>query len=642
MGARALRGRTGVPSEQLARTALLWKMRQEIGIIGGGGAAHGGADDEGTEEWAEGAKENDEPRASPIAKKAKKPRQSLSKRVSFGHVELHTFLKDGDRTPSPMPPPHAEQHTAASPREEAVQAAHAASRPALAPAFAPRPVGGGDAAGTRPPQLADLLREEDEPAPADAVEEEDDDVVFQPRGAAEGMTMEFTMAYGAGIQEVFMDPRSSSAHEGKEEGVPMEFTRNYGGILSGADEGAEPMDKDEAVEAATASPLAEREAPRAPPTELAAAEPLSYDGFLANHGITFLDEMVHRQRASLADAPDGDDALRCFSQPEQREEALIVAAACVRPEVESAQWGAEQLEASCDQIRAAIAQTEEQVRLAAATWRFESLETCSDELHALKALCRNGALAMWHEWRSKLEASNAKVLADSQDHLLADLAKLHALLHAVRDAHASARADAHATSLATSATESERKLAAAQDEVKLREAAVRAASKRAAGARAAVVALRAGLESAEADARPGAAPSVRALAADEAALGAKLLALRASLDEVLAAAPEAAAASAAACAAESRSNARARAQETALLWKCIGWRPLTLTSSELELSFGAGVSLKTALAAGANDSLRLRGAPLIERRAREGEADGVGAMLLDLALCEAAKHAAGC
>jgi hypothetical protein len=72
MGARALRGRTGAPSEQLARTALLWKMRQEIGMcalrghakviiararmenIGGGGAAHGGADDDGTEEWAEG------------------------------------------------------------------------------------------------------------------------------------------------------------------------------------------------------------------------------------------------------------------------------------------------------------------------------------------------------------------------------------------------------------------------------------------------------------------------------------------------------------------------------------------------------------------------------------------------------------
>ncbi|KAJ1640078.1 hypothetical protein T492DRAFT_855404 [Pavlovales sp. CCMP2436] len=69
MGARAVRGWTGAPSEQLARTVLLWKMRQEIGMralrghakviisrarmenIGCGGTAHFGADNDGTETW---------------------------------------------------------------------------------------------------------------------------------------------------------------------------------------------------------------------------------------------------------------------------------------------------------------------------------------------------------------------------------------------------------------------------------------------------------------------------------------------------------------------------------------------------------------------------------------------------------------
>lgn len=49
-----------------------------------------------------GAKENEAPRpSSPTQRKA---RMSLNKRVSFGHVEVHRFLKDADRTPSPLQP----------------------------------------------------------------------------------------------------------------------------------------------------------------------------------------------------------------------------------------------------------------------------------------------------------------------------------------------------------------------------------------------------------------------------------------------------------------------------------------------------------------------------------------------------------
>jgi hypothetical protein len=74
MGAHALRGCLGAPSVKLARAALLWKMRQELGMcalrghakviierarlenVGGRGAAHFGADDDGgAEAWGDGA-----------------------------------------------------------------------------------------------------------------------------------------------------------------------------------------------------------------------------------------------------------------------------------------------------------------------------------------------------------------------------------------------------------------------------------------------------------------------------------------------------------------------------------------------------------------------------------------------------------
>lgn len=205
------------------------------------------------------AKENELPRiAEPIQKKAK-ARQSLKgdKRVSFGHVELHTFLKDADRTPSPMLPPPS-----ASPRDLEPVDGHAVA--AALHAAAPAQVFEQPAHHTVP-QLSDLLRDDDETA-AKVDDDDDDDVVFQPRGA--GDTMEFTQSYGRGI--LGTDPAQSPLQEPT---VTMDFTRSYGkGILSGggADtDHVEQMDEDEPEAAHVVAPLVGP----------------SYDQYLADHGV---------------------------------------------------------------------------------------------------------------------------------------------------------------------------------------------------------------------------------------------------------------------------------------------------------------------------------------------------------------------
>ncbi|KAJ1616713.1 hypothetical protein T492DRAFT_894945 [Pavlovales sp. CCMP2436] len=58
MGARALQASMGALSAAQARSTLLWKMRQEIGITGtgnGGGTRTDSDDDGNPDEWAEGA-----------------------------------------------------------------------------------------------------------------------------------------------------------------------------------------------------------------------------------------------------------------------------------------------------------------------------------------------------------------------------------------------------------------------------------------------------------------------------------------------------------------------------------------------------------------------------------------------------------
>jgi hypothetical protein len=328
--------------------------------------------------------------------------------------------------------------------------------------------------------------------------------------------------------------------------------------------------------------------------------------------------------------PDTVDELAQFGGEDSREEALMIAAACIRPELESAQWGAEQLAASCAQIRAAIVQTEELVLNGAGDF-FANLAASSEELSSLKALCRNGALAMWHEWRSKLEASNAKVLAETESHLLADLAKLDDMIRTLRDAHAAASAAEPATATAGRAAESERALGQVRAEIGEQETALADAARRTASAHEAMAALRAQLEAlAEGE-------TVASLEEELSQLGARASELRSSHEQLLAADV-----GSAAVAADPASATRARAQETALLTACLGWRAVTLTSSLIELSFDGGVTLRAALAPGADKSLRLRGAPTLERQPRASGEDGIGAMLIDLALTEVARDASAC
>mgnify|MGYP003684392823 CR=1 FL=1 len=232
------------------------------------------------------AKENDVPRApSPLTKK---PRPSMNnKRVSFGHVELHTFCKDADRTPSPMPPPAAPLFASAIDgrvETHAVVALRTRATPLPAAQQPHASLAGGPVLIDQAPQLSDLLRGMDEPSGGRAApfEEDDDDVVFQPRAGGESVTMDFTQAYGGGIREVRTDAQSP-AHEPA--AVGMEFTRSYGaGILSSG--GAEPMDEDEPVDAASLapSPTPTFDAPTSQPAAGARAEPLTYEQFLANHG----------------------------------------------------------------------------------------------------------------------------------------------------------------------------------------------------------------------------------------------------------------------------------------------------------------------------------------------------------------------
>lgn len=256
------------------------------------------------------------------------------------------------------------------------------------------------------------------------------------------------------------------------------------------------------------------------------------------------------------------------------------------------------------------------------------------ELHALKALCRNGALAMWYEWRSKLEASNAQVLDDSRQHLLADRSRLESLLHSVREAGTRAREDPRAASLSARADDAERKAAELGRDVARREAALADASARVAAARAAEAALRAQPE------QGAGAGSTAALEQEEAALVAKLGSLRASIDQLVAAVPDGGARGEDG---EPRSDACARAQEQALMAACLGWRAVTLTSTQIMLQFSAGMRLSAQLAPMADKkSLRLRAPPTIERCELKASSDGVAAMLADLATCAVAREAASC
>ena len=354
---------------------------------------------------------------------------------------------------------------------------------------------------------------------------------------------------------------------------------------------------------------------------------------LRSAGIRFLDEIGPPRKSSVA--AEGEAELRADGGVAEREQALIVAAACIWPQVESAQWGAEQLAASCAQLRAAIAQTEELVRADAATF-FEHIGAASTELHALKAVCRNGALAMWYEWRSKLEVSNAQVLADSQTHLLADKSRLEPLLRAVRDVHARARADPRAAGLSARAADAERRVADVQREAARCEAAIAAASSRAAAARTATAALRATIEPA------AGTSSTAALEAEESGLVEKVASLRESCDQLLIATDDSVAVQARG-AVEPAADACARAQEHAVLAACLGWKAITLTSSLIELQFAAGVRLCASLMPAADKSaLRLRAPPSIERIARGGAEDGIACILADLALCAVSREAAAC
>lgn len=245
------------------------------------------------------AKENDAQQLpSPLKKKSRG-----SMRVSFGHVELHTFLKDADRTPSPMPAPAAPaQLASAEPHAVAALRAHGTSALAAQPLSAPR--ARASAPSDQAPQLSDLLRDDDDvrAEPVNTADDDEDDVVFQPRAAADGVTMEFTQAYGIGIREVRADLHSSPAQEAAS--IPMEFTRSYGvGILSsGGLDGAEPMDEDEDVEMGEqpSAPAAPAAALPAQPAAAAGAEPLTYDRFLAAHGARRRDPTSSERRPAGA------------------------------------------------------------------------------------------------------------------------------------------------------------------------------------------------------------------------------------------------------------------------------------------------------------------------------------------------------
>jgi hypothetical protein len=230
------------------------------------------------------AKENELPRAPSVIKKEGRP-SLANKRVSFGHVELHTFLKDADRTPSPMP-----QHLHASPRALEQEEGHAVAMvlhaSVLAPANGALVTPARDASADSVPQLSDLLRDDDTLARGTADDDDDDDVIFQPRGGggAEGVPMEFTQSYGPGIRELRADPQASPVQDPT---VPMDFTRSYGkGILSAS--GAEPADDDD-------EPMPPAPSPDAPSVPIRAATPepllappaapsLSYDRYLEVHG----------------------------------------------------------------------------------------------------------------------------------------------------------------------------------------------------------------------------------------------------------------------------------------------------------------------------------------------------------------------
>lgn len=359
--------------------------------------------------------------------------------------------------------------------------------------------------------------------------------------------------------------------------------------------------------------------------------------------------MQHKRPSLLGSSADGVGGMG-GGDPQTDE---IIAAACIRLQAESKQWGAEQLGASCAQLRAAISQTEQLVRMEAPTF-FENLGSSAADLHALKALCRNGALAMWYEWRSKLEATNAQVLADSQSHLVSDISRLTPLLTALRDAHARAQADPRTADVGSRAAELERKATELGVEVARRESAVASATARVTAAREAAAALRAGLGlEANSDgttaSRAGRAVSLNALEEEEGALTAKLASLRASIDQLVAAAPTGADGEAG----EAAASACARAQEQLLMTACLGWRAVALSSTLIELQFTAGVRLSAQLAPAADKaSLRLRAPPTIKRYPSSSDAsvgaeeaggsDGLAAMLADMAICAVAREAASC
>lgn len=311
------------------------------------------------------------------------------------------------------------------------------------------------------------------------------------------------------------------------------------------------------------------------------------------------------------------------------------------------QWGAEQLAASCAQIRAAIAHTEEHV--ASTGGFFEHLPAREDELHALKATCRLGALSMWHEWRAKLETSNAKILSDSEGYLLADLATLESLLGAVREASARVRgaaADGPAHAHAEAQVELEGARARLREQADARERA----RARAADARAAADAVRA----ASTEAADGsAADALGALEAELGELQQKHALVTSALAEATAAAEAAAVAPAAA--ADPATSAAARARELAVLRAALGWRPCALSTEALELSFDAlGLTLRARLASAPGGGLRLRAAPKLERAPGAADAEAgaapapgsvlaaVGEALTDLAVSEVAKELGAC
>ena len=332
-----------------------------------------------------------------------------------------------------------------------------------------------------------------------------------------------------------------------------------------------------ALAAAPSTALAAAHAAAA--TAAAAPPPITFQDFLREVDLQFLDHMRRGTSISLADlagpAPPPANlrdayVLMCVTAPEVA--ALEAGVGTLRDEVAARK-------ATIVDKEAALARTNPPLFAAVQTATASQLEGLRAEVALLKRVCRARTAVAWKEWRAKQEADRAGSLASHLDLLRADAARLDDALAAMRGVAAATRA-----------------WAAAQRSALEDAAAGRQAARARAAAAAAAAAEVDAATSANASRRARAAAAAAALehaTASAASAAERRAAAAAAAEDARAAADAEAAATEAAGRAAVAADVASRADALALLSGLAGWRldaGLDARAGRVAASFGrAGV-----------------------------------------------------